>query len=79
MDGASPSVGEEEFEGVGIHIELVVWGDDFESIVDDVLAEDGGPSFFIGVAEPAESRVNAWHWAARCWCAHLFTVLIFQD
>jgi hypothetical protein len=41
MDGASPSVGEEELGRVSIHIELVVWGDDFKAVVNDVLVEDG--------------------------------------
>jgi hypothetical protein len=79
VDRASTAAGEEELGGVSIHVELVIGGNDFEAVVNDVLAEDGGPGFFISVAEPPESRVDAWHWAARCWGLGLFAVLVFQD
>ena len=41
MDHASMPVSEKELGGVSIHVELIVGGDDFESIVNDVLAEKG--------------------------------------
>jgi len=66
VDCASTAAGEEELRGVSVHIDLVIWGDDFESVVDDVLAEYGGPGLFVGIAESTKSRVDAWHWAARC-------------
>jgi hypothetical protein len=77
MDHASMPVSEKELGGVSIHVELIVGGDDFESIVNDVLAEYGGSGLFIGVVEPTKSRVDAWHRAARCWGACFFAVLIF--
>jgi hypothetical protein len=72
-------MGEKELRGVSVHIELIVGGNNFESVVNDVLAEDGGSSFFVGIAEPTESGVDAWHRAARCWGFCFFMVLIFQD
>jgi hypothetical protein len=42
VDSASVSVGEEELRGVSVHVELVVGGNDFKSVVNDVLAEDWG-------------------------------------
>jgi hypothetical protein len=66
VDSASPSLGEEELRGVSIHVELIVGGDDFEPVIDDVLMEDRGASFFIHIAELAKSWVYSWHWAARC-------------
>ena len=79
VDRASTAMSEKELRGVSIHVELIVGGDDFESVVDDILVEDGGPGLFIGVAEPTGSRVDTWHWAARCWGLCFFMVLIFQD
>jgi len=79
VDGALLPTGEKKFRGVGIYVKLIVGGNDFESVVDDVLMEDGGPGLFVGVAEPTKSRVDAWHWAARCWGLCLLAVLIFQD
>jgi len=79
VDRASTAVGEEELRGVSIHVELVIRGDNFESVVNDVLVEDGGSGLFVGIAEPTESRVDARHWAARCWGLGLFAVLVFQD
>ena len=66
MDGAPLSTGEKELGGVSIHVELIVGGNDFKSVIDDILAKDGGPGLFIGIAEPTKSRVDTWHWAARC-------------
>jgi hypothetical protein len=79
VDRAPLAMGEEELGGVSIHVKLIIGGNDLESIVNDILAEDGGAGLFIGVAEPAESWVDTWHWATRCRRACLFTVLIFQD
>ena len=72
-------MGEKELRGVSVHIELIVGGNNFESVVNDVLAEDGGSSFFVGIAEPTESGVDTWHRAARCRGLGLFTVLVFQN
>jgi hypothetical protein len=79
VDCASTAVDEEELRGVGVHVELVVWGDNFKSIIDDVLAEDGGPGLFVGVVELTKPRVDAWHRAARCRRVCFFLVLVFQD
>ena len=79
VDRVLTAAGEEELGGVSIHVELVVGGDDFKSVIYDVLAEDGGSGLFVGVAEPTESGVDAGHWAARCWGLGLFAVLVFQD
>jgi hypothetical protein len=79
VDRASMAASEEELGGVSIHVELIVGGDDLESVVDDILTEDRGPGLFIGVAEPTESGVDTWHWATRCRGLGLFTVLVFQD
>jgi hypothetical protein len=73
------AVGEEELGGVSIHVELIVGGDDLESVVVDVFTEDRGPGLFVGVAEPSDSGVDAWHRATRCWGLGLFAVLVFQD
>jgi hypothetical protein len=79
VDGTSASTGEEELGGVSIHVELIVGGNNFEPVVNDVLTEDGGSGLFVGIAEPTKSRVDTWHWAARCWGLGFFAVLIFQD
>jgi hypothetical protein len=68
---------EEELGGIGVHVELVIGGNDLEAIVNDVLMEDGGASFLVGIVEPTEPGVDAWHWAARCWGLGLFVVLVF--
>ena len=79
MDCASASTSEEELRGVSIYVELIVRGDDFEAVINDILAEDGGASFLVSVTEPAESWVDAQHQATRCWRVCLFMILIFQD
>ena len=66
VDRASTPVSEKELRGVSIHVELIVGGDDFEPVINDVLMEDRGASFFIHIAELAKSWVYSWHWAARC-------------
>jgi hypothetical protein len=77
MDGALLSVGEEKLRGVSIHIKLIVGGNDFEAVINDILVENGGPSLFIGIAEPAESQVVTWHWATRCWGMYFLAIFIF--
>jgi hypothetical protein len=57
VDHASTSTCEEKLGGVSVHIELVVGGNNFEAIINDVLAEYRGPSFFVGIAEPTKSQV----------------------
>jgi hypothetical protein len=61
VDGASLSTGEKKLGGVSVHIKLVIRGDDFEAVINDILAEDGGSGLFVGIAEPTKSRVDAWH------------------
>jgi hypothetical protein len=41
VDRAALATSEKELGGVSVHIELVIGGDNFESIVNDVLAEKG--------------------------------------
>jgi hypothetical protein len=60
MDRASTAASKEELGGVGVHVELIVRGDYFESVVDDILAENGGPGLFVGITEPTEPGVDAW-------------------
>jgi hypothetical protein len=79
VDRASSTTGEKELRGVGVHVELVIGGDNFEPVVDDILTEDGGAGFLIGVAEPAKSWVYTWRWATRCRRACFFMVFVFQD
>ena len=79
MDHAAPAASEEELGGVSIHVELVIGGNDFKSVINDVLVEDGGSGFFIGIVEPTESWVDARHWATGCRRACLFIVLVFQN
>ena len=79
MDCALASTSEEELGGVSIYVELIVRGNDFEAVINDILAEDGGASFLVSVMEPAKSWVDAQHQATRCWHVCLFMILIFQD
>ena len=57
MDGASLSTGEEEFRGVSVKIELVVGGNDFKAVFNDILSEYGGAGFFVSIAELAKPWV----------------------
>jgi len=77
VDGASPSTGEEEFGGVSIHVKLVIGGNDFKSIINDILVEYRGPSFFVGIAEPTKSQVYSWHRATGSRCYVLTLPLLF--
>jgi len=61
VDHASTAVGEEELGGVSIHVELVIGGNDFKAVVNDVLAEDGGAGFLISITEPPKPWVYSWH------------------
>jgi hypothetical protein len=79
VDSASSSTGEEELRGVGVQVELVVGGYDFKAVLDNVLAEDGGSSFFIGIAEPMCPWVYTGHGSSRGRGEHFFTFLVFQD
>ena len=66
MDCAAAAVSEKEFRGVSIHVKLIVGGDDLEAIINDILVEYGGASFFVGIVEPAKPWVYSQHWAPRC-------------
>ena len=59
VDRAASTTGEEELGGVSVHVELVIGGDDSEAVINDILMEDEGSHFFIGIAEPTESWVDA--------------------
>jgi hypothetical protein len=78
VDGAPSSACEEELRGVSIQIELVVGGNDFESVVDDVLTEDGRPGLLVGIAVPAMSWVHPWHGAIGHWGLRFFAFLVKQ-
>jgi hypothetical protein len=77
VDCALMFTSEEELGGVSFHVELIIGGDNFEAIINDILVEDGGAGFFVSIAESAKPWVYSWHWATRCQCACFFMVLIF--
>ena len=68
---------EEELRGVSIHIELVVGGNDLEAVINDILTENGGPSFFVGVVEPTDPWVYPRHGSSRGRGVHLLMFFIF--
>jgi hypothetical protein len=43
VDGTLVSVSEKELGGVSVHVELIIGGDDFETVVNDVLKKMGDP------------------------------------
>jgi hypothetical protein len=73
------STSEEELGGVSIYVKLIVWGNDFKAVIDDVLVENGGSGLFVGIVGPTKSQIYSWHRAAWSRGMCLIVVLAFQD
>ena len=73
------AIGEEEFGGVRVHVELEVGGNDFEVAVNKVFGKDGVAGLIVKVAAPSHTWVYSWQRAVGGRGAVFFTVFMIED
>ena len=79
MDRTASATGEEEFGGIGVHVELEVGGDDLEIPINEVFDEDGVAGLIVEVAVPAHAWVYPWHRAVGSRGAVFLAVLVVEN
>jgi hypothetical protein len=79
VDHATVATSQKEFGGVQLYIKLKVRGNNFQVIVDEVLAEDRVISLFIKVMAPSHIWVYSRHRAIGSRGACFLAIFMFKD
>ena len=78
VGGAAMATSEKELWLQGVKVVLVVRGENFHSVIRNVLGVNGGVIHVVGVVDPARAQVYTRLWSIGGWYACLFSFLIFH-